>query len=392
MTAKVQQKNASSPVSPNLLIDEQKNGEIGMFHLGMTLDEVRGRLAEKKVEITNETENASEPGAEDQGERSVWTEGASFTFNNKEELYSVDVLDEQPTSLGLRKGDAKEQVMKLYGKDFTKFEALDDDGADDVLEYTLDGRYFTVTLKGDQVLNWGVSTRSYQTLVDAEAKHNQEGSPLKEQLMTDLKAQLSKLSSHPKDLTAAVMVADRVRGLQNITSIDLSEEEIDYVIKAGKKAEGLLTDSVIYSGYSAGGIHFIAILSPRSAENTSFKQTINQVRDSQDEFDFLTAIVDASDTRSLQMGLDVYAEDLNGKLKNIPIGKLTVKDEDSSEEFALFEEKYSQDLLKSHKRSQGNGKSIPSGTWHTYMFDGTLLNELSISIETGTDLVVLQNK
>lgn len=393
-SAEAEDQNIADPaaVSRKLLINEQKDGD-GMFHFGMDIDEVRKVLKQQNIEIANEIENTVGPEDPHQGERSIWTDGdgLGFTFNKEDLLYSVDVTNDNktPTSLGLTVGDTKEQVIKLYGKGYKEYPSLDHE-EERIMEYSLNGHFFTVTIAENQVQGWGISTESYKDYVDRAEQSAKVGDALKEKLMSDLKSEMAKLKKKPKDLLAAVLASDRIRGLQGITAIDMNDEEIEYVNDAQKKIADLLQESVIYSGYSTSGLHFIAILSPRSAGNVQFKQAINAVRNSQDEFDFLTAIMDASDVRSLDLGLDVYAEDLTNKRKDIPISSLIIKEKGGSDEYGLYEESSVQNVLKEYNRSQKSGKSIPSGSWHAYMFDGSLLNEPSITIQSGYDIVDLQ--
>lgn len=136
-----------------VITDEQKNGEDGMFQLGMTLEEVRKQLEAEGIDDSNEIENAGDPADWNQGHRTVMTDRADFTFDENERLYIIDVTDDSPTAAGLKMGDAEADVVRLYGEDSHAYELPDDGGR--VLEYVMNDHYFTVLLQQQKVGGWG---------------------------------------------------------------------------------------------------------------------------------------------------------------------------------------------------------------------------------------------
>lgn len=388
-----------SPAPANkVFTDEQKNGEDGMFQLGMTLDEVRKQLAAEGLDDSNEIENAGDPADWNQGHRTVMTERADFTFDENERLYSIDVIDNSPTAAGLQIGDAEADVTRLYGEGFHVYE-LPEHG-ERVLEYTMKDHYFTVFLREQKVGGWRVSSYKWGTNSPVTESYDQvkpagdeEGTALKEKLYEELQANMQKVEQNSDDSMAAVLASDRIRGLQSILSIVLSDAEVEEMLDQQEQVQPLLNDSVIYTGYSTQGVHLMAILSPITPGNEKFKAAMNKLRGKEDEYAFLSTITDASDERSLEVGLDLYAEDLTGSRQEIKLSSITVSDSSNgAEQVVPFTGKDLEPLLTQYSRKQSSDLVVPSGAWHAFGFMGTLINDPVITIVLDGEPVILQRQ
>lgn len=369
-----------------------------MFQLGMTLDEVRKQLEAEGMDDSNEIENAGDPADWNQGHRTVMTDQADFTFDEHERLYRIDVTDESPTTAGLKAGDAEAEVLRLYGEEFHTYEGADDGSR--VLEYVMKDHYFTVWLQEQKVGGWGVSSYKWQTNSPVTESYDQvkpagdhEGTALKEKLYGELQANMQKVEQNSDDLMAAVLASDRIRGLQSILSIVLSDAEVEEMLDQQEQVQPLLNDSVIYTGYSTQGVHLMAILSPTTPGNEKFKAAMNQLRGKEDEYAFLSAITDASDERSLEVGLDLYAEDLAGSRQEIKLSSITVSDSSNgAEQVVPFTGKDLEPLLTQYSRKQSSDLVLASGAWHAFGFMGTLINDPVIKIELDGEPVILQRQ
>ncbi|ETT30090.1 hypothetical protein MKZ07_01425 [Paenibacillus sp. FSL P4-0338] len=381
-----------------VITDEQKNGEDGMFQLGMTLEEVRKQLEAEGIDDSNEIENAGDPADWNQGHRTVMTDRADFTFDENERLYIIDVTDDSPTAAGLKMGDAEADVVRLYGEDSHAYELPDDGGR--VLEYVMNDHYFTVLLQQQKVGGWGVSSYKWETNSPVTESYDQvkpagddEGTALKEKLYEELQANMQKVAQNSDDLMAAVLASDRIRGLQSIMSIVLSDAEVEEMLDQKEQVQPLLGDSVIYTGYSTQGVHLMAILSPTTPGNEKYKAAMNKLRGKEDEYAFLSAIAEASDERSLEVGLDLYAEDLTDSRKEIRLSSIAVSDSsDGTKQVTPFTGKELEPLLTQYGRKHSADLVLASGDWHAFGFMGTLINDPVITIELDGEPVILQRQ
>lgn len=388
----------SAVPAKQVITDEQENGEEGMFQLGMTLEELRKQLEAEGMDDSNEIENAGDPADWNQGHRTVMTDQADFTFDEHERLYRIDVTDESPTAAGLKAGDAEAEVLRLYGEEFHTYEGADDGSR--VLEYVMKDHYFTVWLQEQKVGGWGVSSYKWQTNSPVTESYDQvkpagdhEGTALKEKLYGELQANMQKVEQNSDDLMAAVLASDRIRGLQSILSIVLSDAEVEEMLDQQEQVQPLLNDSVIYTGYSTQGVHLMAILSPTTPGNEKFKAAMNQLRGKEDEYAFLSAITEASDERSLEVGLDLHAEDLAGPREEIKLSSITVSDSTSgAEQVVPFTGKDLEPLLTQYGRKHSSDLALASGAWHAFGFMGTLINDPVITVELDGEPVILRRQ
>lgn len=388
----------SAVPAKKVFADEQKNGEDGMFQLGMTLEEVRRQLEAEGIDDSNEIENAGDPADWNQGHRTIITDRADFTFDEHERLYRIDVTDESPTAAGLQTGDSEADALRLYGEDFHAYE-LPEHG-ERVLEYTMQDHYFTVLLQQQKVAGWGVSTFKQGTNSPVTESYDQvkpdgdeEDIALKEKLYGELQANMQKVEHNSDDLMAAVLASDRIRGLQSILSIVLSDAEVEEMLGQQEQVQPLLDDSVIYTGYTTQGVHLMAILSPTMPGNEKFKAAMNKLRGKEDEYAFLSAITEASDERSLEVGLDLYAEDLTGSRQEIKLSSITVSDSSSgAEQVVPFTGKDLEPLLTQYSRKHSEDLVMASGAWVAFGFMGTLINDPVITVELDGEPVILQRQ
>ena len=142
-----------SATNDKIFIDVKSMDETSTFPFRMTKDNVVIKLKELKLEVKNEIEITSEEDDPEFGNKQIWTDGIIFSFDKNNDLYCINVNENIPTSLHLKKGDSLEKTENLYGKKYTKHNtdtAL-------VYEYTFADHYFRVFLEEDKVTQWVVS-------------------------------------------------------------------------------------------------------------------------------------------------------------------------------------------------------------------------------------------
>lgn len=126
-----------------IFIDVNSMDETSTFPFGMSKENLMTKLEELDLEVKNEIEITSREDDPEFGNKQLWADGIAFSFNKNNELYSISVNEEIPTSLDLKKGDSLEKVENLYGKSYNKHRtdiAL-------VYEYSFVDHYFRVFLK-----------------------------------------------------------------------------------------------------------------------------------------------------------------------------------------------------------------------------------------------------
>ncbi len=108
-------------------------------------------------EITENKVIDDDKNALDYGNRAVWTQKLCCLFDKNNNLYSITVNGDIPTSLGLKIGDTTDSVEKLYGKYDSQYECT----WGKVLEYNRDGYYFDIFIEDNQVSLYGIAKYKY---------------------------------------------------------------------------------------------------------------------------------------------------------------------------------------------------------------------------------------
>lgn len=136
-----------------LMIDVKSMDKSTPFSFGMSKDNVVAKLKDLKLEVKNEIEITSSKDDPEYGNKQLWAEGISFSFDKNNQLYAINVNENIETSLGLKKGNSIEQIEKLYGKNYVKLTTA----AGSAYEYTFGDHYFRVFTEADKVTEWVVS-------------------------------------------------------------------------------------------------------------------------------------------------------------------------------------------------------------------------------------------
>lgn len=225
------------------------------------------------------------------------------------------------------------------------------------------------------------------TLRTSETK-SENNKIIKEKLLSEFKDYFKKVQSGDKSDYNLIMASDRAYGLMN--KFSLTKEENDFVQSNYMQVRTPLKNSIVYNGYSTDGMHFVAIISPSSKENVVYKDAVNKIRNSNDEFELLSYISDSSPGRILYVGLDVYVEDLLGIKENIKLDKITLSNLNSEPtKTPIFGEDINK-LLSKHSRKTNENYRMENKSWYTYVFDGTLIAQPVVCIDYNNEIIRLE--
>lgn len=136
----------------------------------------------------------------------------------------------------------------------------------------------------------------------------------------------------------------------------------------------LVPESVVYFGESKSGIRFVAIA--QATKNTQFiyKDAVSKIRKSEDEYDFLLDLAQYTMRTESYFGVDLYAEDETGSLKEIKLDNVYLK-EDNEVFPSLPNPHHAQidKVLSMYNRTLNDDPVIPNRTWKLYLFEGGVL-------------------
>lgn len=147
-TKKVENLNTVSTV-----VNEQSVKDNGAFYLGMSRKDVSLKIKEMKMEVINEVEITSNSKTWDFGNKVIWTDELSFSFDKADKLYEIIVLDKIATTKGLKIGDTREVLIKKYGAKNASYR----NGNAIICEYIVGGQYFRAFIEDGKVSKWGIS-------------------------------------------------------------------------------------------------------------------------------------------------------------------------------------------------------------------------------------------
>ncbi|MDF2987254.1 MAG: hypothetical protein K0R50_2764 [Eubacterium sp.] len=385
------QKNKENSISNNndssleIIINDQTKNSIGTYNIGMTKKNVIEMIKTRNMKILLDDDNGT-------AGSTIICDYINFYFDTNDILYEIYVYNVKnfQTSKGLKYGDSIERLTALYGNEFSSHDEPDVT----VLEYKFSTGFFRAVLNSEnKVEGWGVLSKNsigknQKSSPDASDTLEVNKKAIKNQLLSEFKSYLHKVKSGDKSEYNFIMASDRANGLNSMFS--LTEEENTLVKSNYMGVMAPLEYSVVYNGYSADGVHFIAIISQGSVENSAYMNAVNKIREKEDEFDFLSYILNVSPERSLYMGVDIYAEDLSGKNQVIKLDGITLSNTDGeSVEKPIFGDHVNK-ILSKYNRQTTEEVTFEDKNWYTFVFDGTLIYQPEIVIEYNNKNIVLQ--
>jgi len=400
----------SSNTEKNKNENENNLGGLYLFHLGMTIEEVREVLEAHNVEILNEIENTRDSEAWDWGNKSIWTEGASFSFDQNDVLYEIIYENNEASKLGVKVGDRIELMKEKYGNQYKLYsseELVDLGMVEDsqnatleVYEYRVEDHYFLVFASDSKITSWGISKYKLGTNSPINEDYSQvalhkQDNPVKKKLWEEFQHYRELIHAGDNSKYNQILASDRARGLLTLDELGffkLSEDEFNQVNKSREELRSVLEHSVVYSGYSSNNEHIMAIISPQSYESESYQEAINLVADQDDEYEFLSYITEQSDERSLLVGLDLKIESTSVQTDEMNIEKIIVSNpDDSNSDTAYFAEELT-DAIAKYKRTKMVNNSLKSGEWYALAYDGTLIYDPVITVFLNGEQVVLSRQ
>ncbi|AZS14047.1 hypothetical protein EI981_05980 [Paenibacillus lutimineralis] len=401
--------NLASQEIHNKIQEENEVQNLQQFHLGMTIDKVREVLEANDIEIINEIENTGDSDAWDWGNKSIWTEGISFTFDHDYILYELEYENDEATELGVKAGDKIDLLKEVYGNNYKLYSydqlvdlgvVISKDLTAEIYEYQMEDHYFRVFVIDSKITSWGISkyklgTNSPITEDYSQVALHKQDNPVKKKLWEEFQHYRELIHADNNSKYTQILASDRARGLLTLDKLGffkLSEYEFNQVNKSREELRSVLEHSVVYSGYSSNNEHIIAIISPQSYESESYQEAINLVANQDDEYEFLSYITEQSDERSLLVGLDLKIESTSVQTDEMNIEKIIVSNpDDSNSDTAYFAEELT-DVIAKYKRTKMVNNSLKSGEWYALAYDGTLIYDPVITVFLNGEQVVLSRQ
>lgn len=400
---------AINSVSNSTENKENKNvkGSFQLFHLGMSIEEVRSVLKENNIEIINEIENIGDSDAWDWGNKAIWTEGISFSFDQDFILYDLEFENEEPTSEGIKVGDGIDLLRGNHGDNYKLYstEELiiigvigDPQEKTELYEYLMDDHYFRATVVDSKIVSWGISKFKLGTnspITEYYSQVSQKlGNPIKTEMWGELQQYLEQIHSGENSKYKQIIASDRARGLlswDEFGLIELTPIEFDQVYEAAVELRNSLTDSVVYTGYSSSGGRVTAVLSPLTYESKAYYEAINHITNQKDEHEFLNYIMEQSDERTLEVGLDVSVENLAGQNEEFILNEIVITNPNGDNPAAAYSgEDLSDAMTKYNRTTKMVNNNMRSGEWYTFAFDGTLIVDPTITIHLNEEQITLE--
>ncbi|WP_229717042.1 hypothetical protein [Paenibacillus aceti] len=402
----------NNSVSTNTEKSDNEN-ELGvgqLFHLGMTIDEVRGVLEAHHIEIINEIENTRDSEAWDWGNKSIWTEGVSFSFDQNGVLYEIVYENDETTELGVKAGDRIELMKEKYGNQYKLYSSKELVGMGmveesqsltaEVYEYRMEEHYLQVFANDSKITSWVMSKYKLGTNSPVSEDYTQtviskQGNPMKKHLWEEYQRYLELIPTGDDSKYYQILASDRARALLSLNKLgllELSKDEFNQVNESREELRSALEHSVVYSGYSSNSEHVIAIISPLSYESKSYQEAINLIADQEDEYEFLSYITQQSDERSLLVGLDLKIEGTLVHSDEMKIDKIIVSNSDDSNTQTAFSTEEITDISDKYKRAKILNNKLKSGKWYAFAYDGTLIYDPVIAVSLNGEQVVLNRQ
>lgn len=179
--------SVSVPLSTDNKGNKNDLERVPLFQLGMDIEEVRAILEENNIEIINEIENTGDSDTWDWGNKSIWTEEISFTFDQDYILYDLEFDNGEPTSEGIKVGDDLDLLLNKYGDQFKLYgpEELmnmwiideNQDKKAEIYEYRMDDHYFRAFVVDDKIVSWNISKYKLGTNSPVTEDYSEEADP-----------------------------------------------------------------------------------------------------------------------------------------------------------------------------------------------------------------------
>ena len=169
-----------------------------------------------------------------------------------------------------------------------------------------------------------------------------------------------------------VMAKDRSCGIFQVYYKYLSDEQLEDVNNKMFDLDYVDYFSRVQFGYSRSGLHFIAIYPWETEYGTAKKEAINEIRNLDDEFDFMSEFTDCCP-------VDLYVEDLSNRVNKININISFGNNNPINNTLNS-----SAEILKKYDRNYICNGNINIKTWNLYMFEKSESDDIVITTERET--------
>ncbi|MBO8171976.1 MAG: hypothetical protein H0Z33_08800 [Bacillaceae bacterium] len=171
-----------------------------------------------------------------------------------------------------------------------------------------------------------------------------------------------------------IMASIKARGiLWDVFNLDLNHNGLDqwnWVVDQQKKINQIIGDSSpVFYGYSRGGTLFIAIVQPTQEKHEAFFETIQKIRNDDQEVKFLQELADTG-----YYAMDIYAVDLIKGRKKIDVKEVYyIHDKNYDNEYIstrinLKDEPLLQNVLEKYSRHYNPDPVIKEREWKLFLF------------------------
>lgn len=155
-----------STETPEQINDVTESKYLALFRLDMTLEEVMTILEENDIEIINEIENTRDFNAWDWGNKYIWAEDVSLTFDKDLLLYAISFDNDEPAPKGIKVGDDTERLEKAYGQNYKLYGTEElvrlgyidsEDENTEVYEFAIEDYYFQASATNHKIDSWRIT-------------------------------------------------------------------------------------------------------------------------------------------------------------------------------------------------------------------------------------------
>ena len=231
--------NLASQEIHNKIQEENEVQNLQQFYLGMTIDKVREVLEANDIEIINEIENTGDSDAWDWGNKSIWTEGISFTFDHDYILYELEYENDEATELGVKAGDKIDLLKEGYGNNYKLYSydqlvdlgvVISKDLTAEIYEYQMEDHYFRVFVIDSKITSWGISkyklgTNSPITEDYSQVALHKQDNPVKKKLWEEFQHYRELIHADNNSKYNQILASDRARGLLTLDKLKIFQTE-----------------------------------------------------------------------------------------------------------------------------------------------------------------------
>ncbi len=186
-----------------------------------------------------------------------------------------------------------------------------------------------------------------------------------------------------------VMAIDRGIGIAQVYYKYLSEEKVNDVIEKMYDLDYVQGFAGVQFGYAEDGMHFIAIYPQKSEYGTVADSVKNEMRNSDDEMDFLYEFCDRTD----YFLVDVFAEDLSKTTDNVcmNVDFVDYNQPYIIDSYGVDEISKGAHILEKYGRSYVSESSpTKTSSWNLYAFEKQSIDD-SIIVVNSKEIVKLYN-